>query len=182
MMLSGCLANIPKPSHRKKPDMKNILTIALCLFAAVTFAADPDATMPVPNSPITVASYSGTTTNARILSVSTNSYFTIGVSEQTELAMFMNFKYLNAVGAGDVNRIDLQLYRGVDASKFESNVWQTLTFVANATTTTANASMTNITVAGIPYLRGRFVNVSTNAHATNVLFQVRGKTSAVKVR
>ena len=159
--------------------MKNILTLALCLFAAVAFAADPDATMPIPNTPITVGSYSGTT--AKIVAVSTNSYFTVGVSEQTELAMFINFKYLNAPGAGDVNRIDLQLYRGIDATKFETNVWQTLTFVAGSTTA-ANSSMTNITVAGIPYLRGRFINVSTNSHATNVLFQVRGKTGAVKIR
>ena len=160
--------------------MKNIIALFLCLIGLSVMAADPNATLPTPGSAVTVGGYSGGTNKA--VAVSTNGYFTIGVAENTELFLFANFKYLNAVGAGDVNRLDLQLYRGIDGNTFESNVWQTLVFTANATTTTANSFGTNVTVAGIPYLRGRFINVSTNSHATNLLLQARGKINAVKIR
>ncbi len=163
--------------------MKRIFALILLavMVLTVAHAADPNATMPLPGAPITVGGYSGSTSN-KVAALTTNAYFTITASEQTDLALFINVKYLNAVGAGDVNRLDLQLFRGIDGTTFESNAWQTISFAANATTTTASSTVTNIAVAGIPTLRGRFINVSTNSHVTNLLFQVRAKTPAFKSR
>lgn len=162
--------------------MKNLillLTIALgvCLGTTTAFAADVDATIPVPSAPPTY--FSGGTN--KVAALATNSFFTIDVSEATDLLMFINFGYQATPGAGDVNRLDLRVFRGIDGSTFESNAWQTISFAAGSTTV-AGSTCTNIAVAGIRSLRGQFVNVSTNANATNLLFKAIGKVPAFRSR
>lgn len=158
--------------------MKKILSIlTLALAAAAVHAADVDATITLPNAAGTIRS-GGTN---KVTALTTNSYFTIGVPENEKVSIFVDFAYLNAPGAGDVNGLDLQLFRGIDSTTFESNIWQTIRFQAGASTA-KGSTCTNITVDGIPYLRGRFANVSTNSHATNLLVKVKAKTPAYKSR
>lgn len=150
---------------------KLISTIALCV---VVFALCAQ-TVPIPGNYSTII---GGGTN-KAVAVSTNAYFEINCESATDLAVAINFSYLNAVGAGDVNRLDLELFRGIGGGIFESNVWQTLGFSAAATTTTPRCTVTNWSVAGIPALRCRWLNVSTNAHATNITVLVRPKNERV---
>lgn len=162
--------------------MKNIfsiLTVTLAMaIAPCALAADTDATMPLPSDPVTVVP--GGTNKAAALS--TNAFFSFGVPDSTDAALWVEYKYLNAVGAGDHNGIDLELFRGIDASTFESNVWQTIRFAAGTTTTTSRSTCTNLSLAGIPYVRGRFLNLSTNAHATNITVKVKPKIPAFRSR
>jgi hypothetical protein len=107
----------------------------------------------------------------KVVALSTNGFYSIDVPKAEQVVLFADVKYLNAVGAGDVNGLRVDIFRGVSSGIYESNVWATWTIQANATTTTANSQMTNFNVAATPYLRFRIANVSTNAHATNVLFR-----------
>ncbi len=159
-----------------KTIFKNILNLtaamavtALAILPAA--AADVDATLPVPGSTTTIIS--GGTNKA--VALSTNSYFYISNPDATDLAFFIDFKYLNAVGSGDVNRLVMEVFRGIDGSTFESNVWQTISFAAATTTTTARSTVTNLSLAAIPNIRCRFLNLSTNSHATNITVKVKPK-------
>jgi len=111
-------------------------------------------------------SYVGGTNKA--MALTTNAFFTIDVPKAEYVSLFADFKYLNAVGSGDVNGLRIDLYRGIDSATFETNAWTTWVITAGTTTTTPNSQMTNINVGGVGFLRAKIANVSTNAHGTNI--------------
>ena len=119
--------------------------------------------------------YSGAQTTAytggtnKAVALSTNTLFNIDVPKSENVTFYCAYKYLNAPGAGDVNQIRLDLYRGIDSGVYETNIWQSLTIPGNSTTSTA--WQTNLALGAVGYLRASIVNVSTNAHATNVVFK-----------
>ena len=114
----------------------------------------------------TTSSYSGTTNI--VLNVSTNGYFTIDVPKAPgAIAFSFTAKLMSAAGAGDRSSIDLELFRGIEQGRYETNAF--LTHVVSGLSTTPFTSYWETNVASIPYLRGRFKNYSTNAVATNVL-------------
>lgn len=119
----------------------------------------------------TATSYTGGTNKA--MAVTTNAFFTIDVPRSTDLALYCNYSFLNAPGAGDANSISIDFFRGLAPGAYETNAWFTWVVAGNSTTPRAEA--TNITVAGIPYLRARIKNFSTNSHATNILVQYGSK-------
>jgi hypothetical protein len=153
--------------------MNKFLSILFC--AVITASAQ---NVPVPGDAVTLI---GGGTN-KVLSVSTSQWYKISSSAFTDVALFADVKYLNAVGSGDVNALRVDIQRGVDANTFESNIWQSITFAANATTTTANSTCTNLSLSAIPYVRIRFANVSTNAHVTNLIVKYRPKEQQVNAR
>jgi len=144
--------------------MKSILKSLIAV--AFAFAISANAQNIAKWNVTSVSTYNGGTNKA--MALTTNAYFTIDVPKAgTDLALFVNYKFLNAPGAGDRTGIDLQLFRGIDSGIFETNAYLTWTITGNSTTPAASILTTN--VAAIPYLRGRFINYSTNAHATNIL-------------
>jgi hypothetical protein len=108
--------------------------------------------------------YSGGTNKATALS--TNAYFVIPVPRSDNVALFCDFKFLNAPGAGDATTITIDFFRGFDGPAYETNIWQS--WVVPGNSTTPASQMTNLVVAHVPYLRGRIRNFSTNSHATNI--------------
>jgi hypothetical protein len=156
-----------------------LLSVALAFGISVgALAADTEATMPLPGTATTVL---GGGTN-KVVAFSTNGPFYFQVSEQTDFTLDVNFKYLNAVGSGDVNGLRLDLYGGISATEFSEDVFLQRNFLANATTTTAKTTITNQPVASISHFKGYFVNISTNAHATNVTLKIKTKPIAVRAR
>jgi hypothetical protein len=105
----------------------------------------------------------------RVLAVSTNSLLTIAVPKSEELTLYIDYKYLNAPGAGDATSLSIPFYRGMDGGGYETTAW--FTWVPAGNTTTSNTVVTNITVASISALQCRLINYSTNAHATNITFK-----------
>jgi hypothetical protein len=108
--------------------------------------------------------YSGGTNKATALS--TNTYFVIPTTRSDNVALFCDFKFLNAPGAGDATTITIDFFRGFDGPAYETNIWQS--WVVPGNSTTPASQMTNLVVAHVPYLRGRIRNFSTNSHATNI--------------
>lgn len=160
---------------------KFLFTISVAVIAIVASMFAPTAqaqTVAIPGQYVSV--FGGGTNKA--MALTTNAFFEIQSEAATDVAFFINFKYLNAVGAGDVNRIDMEVFRGIGGGIYESNVWQTISFAANTTTTTAASTCTNLVFAGIPAVRCRFLNLSTNSHATNLTVLYRPKTELVKTK
>lgn len=162
--------------------MKILFAIAaaatLCLAAV---AADVTATMPLPGAAQKLL-IGGTN---KVVAFSTNGPYYFSATEQTDLTLYVQFKYLAAVGSGDVNGIRLDVYPGVadgGTVNYGEDLFLQRTFQANATTTTAKLTVTNQPVASITHFKAYIVNPSTNAHATNVTFWVKPKTVAAKVR
>jgi len=111
-----------------------------------------------------------TTYNAgtnKAMALTTNAYFQVDVPRSEEVSLLCNYKFLNAPSGGDLNAIRIDFYRGIDPGKWETNVWRSWTVAGNSTT--PSCDMTNLSVAGVPYLRARIANVGTNSHATNIL-------------
>jgi hypothetical protein len=155
-----------------------LLSLCLAVSPLAAIAADVDATMPIPGAATTVLA-GGTN---KVVAFSTNGPFYFQVSEQTDVSLYVNFKYLNAVGSGDVNGLRLDLYGGISATEYSEDVFLQRNFVANTTTTTAKTTITNQPVASITHFKAYLVNISTNAHATNVTIKVKPKTVAVRAR
>lgn len=105
----------------------------------------------------------------KVTALTTNGYINLDIPKAEKLALFVDVKHLNASGAGDTDQIDIQFFRGLDSSRFETNAWFTWVVPTGASTAAASTA-TNIDVGSIPYLRARFANRSTNAHGTNILF------------
>jgi hypothetical protein len=144
--------------------MKKILSTIILACVALTVSAQ---TVSVPGQPAQV--FSG-----KVAALSTSSWYTVSCESETEVALLLNYNYLNAPGAGDVNGIRLDFQRGIGTDQFETNVW-TAPVIAAGSSTAAAATFTNVTVAGISQLRVRFANVSTNSHATNFTLHARAK-------
>lgn len=161
---------------------KTFLTLAAVFAAVVTLVSYVDLaqaqTLPIPGQYSTII---GGGTN-KAMALTTNAYFEVSSEGATDVAFFIDFKYLNAVGAGDVNRLDMEVFRGIGGGIYESNVWQTISFAAASTTTTARSTVTNLSLAGIPAIRCRFLNLSTNSHATNITVLVRPKVETVNAK
>jgi len=106
----------------------------------------------------------------RVLVLSTNAFFTIDTPRTAENVLIsVDYKFHAAPAGGDVTGIRLDLFRGIDSGRYESNIWQSITIPGNSTTPISTNFSLAIGAAG--YLRGRFVNLSTNAIATNVLVE-----------
>ena len=146
--------------------MKTLSKIIILIVALFSITFTSDAQWIAKWSGAQTTSYTGGTNKA--MAVTTNAYFTIDVPKAGgDLALFCNYKFLNAPGAGDATGISLQLFRGIDSGIWETNAYLTWTIAGNSTTPASSILTTN--VAGIPYLRARFINYSTNSHATNLL-------------
>lgn len=160
--------------------MKKLFCIGfVAMISLAAQAADTIATIPTtPFAPVTVV---GGGTN-KVVAFSTSTWYNVSIPYSTDIGFFIDFKYLNAVGAGDVNGLRVEWQEGIDTSTYASNIWRSAVFQANATTTTANSSCTNYTFNAIPSARFRFVNISTNAHATNVTVKIYPKQSGVRTR
>ena len=157
---------------------KFLLSLCLALAPLAAFSADADATMSVPGTPGTVL---GGGTN-KVVAFSTNGPIYFNVTDQTDVTLYVNVKYLNAVGSGDVNGLRLDLYGGISATEFSEDLFLQRNFVANTTTTTAKLTITNQPVASITHFKAYFVNISTNAHVTNLIFKVKQKPVTVRAR
>lgn len=145
--------------------MKTFLKFILCLF--FLSSASTHAQRISRYSGAQATTYTAGTNKA--MALTTNAYFTIDVPRSEQVALFCDFKFLNAPGAGDATYIDIDFFRGIDSGSYETNSWFTWRVPGNSTTPASQA--TNITLNGIGYLRARIKNFSTNAHATNVLVQ-----------
>lgn len=120
--------------------------------------------------------YSGANTTSyragtnKVMALTTNAFFSIDVPRTAEtVAISVDYKFLNAPGAGDATSLRLDLFRGIDSGRYESNIWQSITIPGNSTT--AISTNFSLTVGAIGYLRGRLCNLGTNAHGTNVLVE-----------
>lgn len=130
----------------------------------------------VPQSEAQGLRYSGANTTSysagtnKVMALTTNAFFTIDVPRTAEtVAISVDYKFLNAPGAGDATSLRLDLFRGIDSGRYESNIWQSITIPGNSTT--AISTNFSLTVGAIGYLRGRLCNLGTNAHGTNVLVE-----------
>jgi hypothetical protein len=157
---------------------KFLLSLCLALAPLAAFSADTDATMAIPGTASTIL---GGGTN-KVVAFSTNGPFYFSVTDQTDVTLYASVKYLNAVGAGDVNGLRLDLYGGISATEYSEDLFLQRNFVANTTTTTAKITITNQPVASISHFKGYFVNISTNAHVTNLTFKVKQKPITVRAR
>lgn len=162
--------------------MKNLFlagltALALCVGCCAE-AADITASLTPPTSSATIIN-AGTN---KVTALSTSAWYNVNLQYSTDAAIFIDVKYLNAVGAGDVNGLRMEWQEGIDSSTFSSNIWRSQTFQANSTTTTANSTCTNLTFNAVPYARFRLCNISTNAHVTNLLVKVSPKQNGVRTR
>ena len=106
----------------------------------------------------------------RVLAVSTNAFFSIDAPRTAEaISLSVDYKFHAAPGAGDTTFIYLDLFRGIDSGRYESNTWQRIQLNGNSTTPVSTNF--SLTIGAVGYLRGRFVNLSTNALATDVLVE-----------
>lgn len=106
----------------------------------------------------------------KVMALTTNAFFPIDVPPSAEAIMIsVDYKFLNAPGAGDATSLRMDLFRGIDSGRYESNIWQSITIPGNSTT--AVSTNFSLTVGAVAYLRGRLCNLSTNAHGTNVLVE-----------
>lgn len=148
--------------------MKTIFSI-LVLFGLVASAGAQN-----------IARYSGEITTdynggTNVLAVSaaaagaSGRYITVDIPRAgAEATFWCAYKFHAAPTGGDVNSINVQFFRGIDSGKYETNSFLTWNVAGNSTTPTSSILTTN--VAGIPYMRARFLQYSTNAIPTNVVF------------
>jgi hypothetical protein len=99
--------------------------------------------------------------------LSTNGYFTIDVPRGTNLALMVGYQWHATPGAGDAPAPTIEFFRGIDTGRFESNRW-TVWRLPAATGTTPVSEMTNLPVSSVAFIRGRFLNASTNAIGSNI--------------
>lgn len=161
-------------TKRNNQFMKKLFSLLMLAGFAVSVSAQ---TVALPGSAQTIIG--GGTNKAAALT--TNAFYEINCENAEKISLGINFSYLNAPGAGDVNRLDMRVFRGIGNGFWDSNAWQTISFAAGSSTAAA-ATVTNLTVDGIHSLRVQFVNVSTNSHATNLTLVARPKWSRVLAR
>lgn len=140
-------------------------------FAALTLGALALALLPAQAQQLVYSgaqstSYTGGTNKA--MALTTNAFFTIDVPRASDgqITLSVDYKFLNAPGSGDATSLRLDLFRGIDSGRYESNIWQSITIPGNSTTQVSTTF--SLTIGAVPYLRGRLANLSTNAHGTNI--------------
>lgn len=143
-----------------------VVTLAVCLTA--------QAQTPVAN----LSGYAGATTaisggTNKAMALTTNAFIRLDVPRQSGIALYCQYKFLNAPGSADATSIRIDLFRGIDATARETNKWTSWTVAGNSTT--VQSEVTNITVGDIPYLWAQVCNVGTNSHATNLYLLYSGK-------
>jgi len=142
-----------------------MLSLALVL---LPFRA-PAQGLTLPGATATI--YTGGTNKA--MALTTNALFRMDVPKATDLAIWANYKFLNAPGSADDTAIRLELFRDINGALRESNRWAVVYLPGNSTTPSAN--VTNITVGSVGYVWGRVTNTGTNSHATNLTIYYTGK-------
>ena len=148
--------------------LRRLCAVALTLATLAVLAPRAEAQDGLRYSNATGTSYAAGTN--KVMALTTNVFFPIDVPPSAEaIILSVDYKFLNAPGAGDATSLRLDLFRGIDSGRYESNIWQSITIPGNSTT--AVSTNFSLTVGAVAYLRGRLVNLSTNAHGTNVLVE-----------
>jgi hypothetical protein len=160
--------------------MKNLFALAILALTTLSLAA-ADTVATLSTTPYAETTVIGGGTN-KVVALSTSAWYSVSLPLSTDVGFFVDMTYLNAVGAGDVNSLRVEWQEGIGQSTYASNIWRSQVFQANATTTTANSSCTNLTFNAIPYARFRLCNVSTNAHVTNLTVKIFPKQNGVRTR